>query len=233
VTETPPSEDGTFVQYLGIATSATEIAFHPSAAHLATKGYVDTADALKAPLASPTFTGTPAAPTASLGTDTTQLATTGFVAAAIVAIKDGVSSAYDTLAEIATELGALASSIAGKLSLSGGTLTGQVVGDRGTFAYSATPTLDVSTHANWDLTDDLDGNMAVTLSNGVTGMCGTIAVRQDGTGSRTFSLTATGATAVSMGGSIASGADKYSMVVYEFRTVDGNLVCFWHAIAGT
>lgn len=40
------------------------------------------ADALKAPLASPTLTGTPAAPTAAPGTNTTQLATTAFVAAA-------------------------------------------------------------------------------------------------------------------------------------------------------
>jgi len=35
--------------------------------------------ALKAPLASPTFTGTPEAPTATVGTNTTQLATTAFV----------------------------------------------------------------------------------------------------------------------------------------------------------
>ncbi len=39
--------------------------------------------ALKAPLASPTLTGVPAAPTASPGTSTTQIATTAFVAAAI------------------------------------------------------------------------------------------------------------------------------------------------------
>lgn len=39
------------------------------------------ADALKAALASPIFTGTPAAPTATPGTNTTQLATTAFVAA--------------------------------------------------------------------------------------------------------------------------------------------------------
>jgi hypothetical protein len=38
--------------------------------------------ATKADLASPTFTGTPAAPTASAGTNTTQLATTAFVQAA-------------------------------------------------------------------------------------------------------------------------------------------------------
>lgn len=39
-----------------------------------------------APLNSPTFTGTPAGPTASVGTDTTQLATTAFVNASAIAI---------------------------------------------------------------------------------------------------------------------------------------------------
>ncbi|MHB8123833.1 MAG: hypothetical protein ACYDG4_17045 [Desulfuromonadaceae bacterium] len=37
--------------------------------------------ALKAPIASPTFTGTPNAPTAAVGTNTTQLASTAFVVA--------------------------------------------------------------------------------------------------------------------------------------------------------
>ena len=41
--------------------------------------------ATKAPIASPTFTGTPAAPTASQGTNTTQIATTAFVNAEIAA----------------------------------------------------------------------------------------------------------------------------------------------------
>lgn len=57
---------------------------------------------------SPTFTGTPAAPTAAPGTNTTQLATTGFVKAAIDVVLGGVSSAYDTLSEIATAIGLLA-----------------------------------------------------------------------------------------------------------------------------
>ena len=39
----------------------------------------------KSPLASPTFTGTPAAPTASAGTNTTQVATTAFVEADVTA----------------------------------------------------------------------------------------------------------------------------------------------------
>lgn len=44
--------------------------------------------AYAAPLASPTFTGTPAAPTAAQGTNTTQLATTAFVKAEIDIVKN-------------------------------------------------------------------------------------------------------------------------------------------------
>lgn len=44
---------------------------------------LDTAMATKAPLASPTFTGTPTAPTATAGTSTTQIATTAFVTAQV------------------------------------------------------------------------------------------------------------------------------------------------------
>jgi hypothetical protein len=49
------------------------------------KAYADTALALKANLASPTFTGTPAAPTAATTTNTTQIATTAFVQQEIAA----------------------------------------------------------------------------------------------------------------------------------------------------
>lgn len=45
----------------------------------------------KAPIASPTLTGTPAAPTASIGTSTTQLATTAFVQAAISTVSPQTS----------------------------------------------------------------------------------------------------------------------------------------------
>lgn len=47
---------------------------------------LDTALGLKAPLADPTFTGTPAAPTAVAATNTTQIATTAFVQTAVNAI---------------------------------------------------------------------------------------------------------------------------------------------------
>ena len=46
---------------------------------------IETAVTTKADLASPTFTGTPAAPTAAASTDSTQIATTAFVQDAIAA----------------------------------------------------------------------------------------------------------------------------------------------------
>ena len=47
------------------------------------------AEVLKAPLASPTLTGTPTAPTATVGTNTTQIATTAFVQ---TAVSDGIAA---------------------------------------------------------------------------------------------------------------------------------------------
>lgn len=61
-------------------------------------------DTEKAPLASPALTGNPTAPTPSPGDNDTSIATTGFVTAAINVVLGGVSAAFDTLSEIATEL---------------------------------------------------------------------------------------------------------------------------------
>ena len=55
---------------------------------------IATAVATKADINSPTFTGTPAAPTASAGTNTTQLATTAFVHNEIMAAVYPVGSLY-------------------------------------------------------------------------------------------------------------------------------------------
>ena len=54
------------------------------------RAYTDAGLALKAPIASPTFTGVPAAPTASSGTNTTQVATTAFVTSAVAAAVAGL-----------------------------------------------------------------------------------------------------------------------------------------------
>ena len=86
-----------------------------------------------APKASPTFTGTPAAPTASAGTNTTQLATTAFVSTAVSNLVDSAPGTLNTLNELAAALGDDASfsttvtdSIAGKVSKSGDTMTGNL-----------------------------------------------------------------------------------------------------------
>ena len=59
----------------------------------------------KSAAASPTFTGTPTAPTAAPGTNTTQIATAAFVQAAIEALAGGAPGALDTLNELAAALG--------------------------------------------------------------------------------------------------------------------------------
>jgi len=88
----------------------------------------------KSPTASPTFTGTPAAPTASAGTNTTQIATTAFVSTAVSNLVDSAPGTLDTLNELAAALGddanfstTVTNSIATKLPLAGGTMSGNIV----------------------------------------------------------------------------------------------------------
>ena len=89
--------------------------------------------AAKANLASPTFTGVPAAPTAAAATNTTQVATTAFVRAEVAALVNSAGATLDTLGEIATALGndaalstTLTNSIALKAPLASPTFTGTV-----------------------------------------------------------------------------------------------------------
>ncbi|EHK9012014.1 phage tail protein [Escherichia coli] len=57
-----------------------------------------------APKESPTFTGTPKAPTPAAGNNTTQLATTAFVQAALTALINDAPATLDTLKEIAVAI---------------------------------------------------------------------------------------------------------------------------------
>jgi hypothetical protein len=59
----------------------------------------------KSPLESPTFTGTPSAPTATQGNNTTQIATTAYVDTAVSNIIDAAPTTLNTLNEIAAALG--------------------------------------------------------------------------------------------------------------------------------
>ncbi|CDN90784.1 Tail fibrer protein GpS [Escherichia phage RCS47] len=69
----------------------------------AVKSIKDLADT-KAPIESPSLTGTPSAPTAAQGTNSTQIANTAFVKAAITALINGAPGTLDTLKEIAAAI---------------------------------------------------------------------------------------------------------------------------------
>jgi hypothetical protein len=83
-----------------------------------------------APSVSPAFTGTPSGPTAAPGTNTTQLATTAYVMAALAAgggvlsFNGRAGAVTLTTADITAAGGALQASLATYLPLAGGTLTG-------------------------------------------------------------------------------------------------------------
>ena len=81
-TTTTPKMDGT-------AAVGSETAY-------AKGDHVHPTDTSRAPLASPTFTGTPAAPTANAGTNTTQIATTAFVQTAVA---NAVGNAFQAVVD--------------------------------------------------------------------------------------------------------------------------------------
>lgn len=72
-------------------------------------GAIDGAIALKAPLASPALTGTPTAPTAAAGTDTTQIATTAFVNDAVQAEAEADALRYAPAIVVPTSFAPVAS----------------------------------------------------------------------------------------------------------------------------
>ncbi|WP_232272354.1 tail fiber protein [Salmonella enterica] len=75
-----------------------------AATPLAVKTLHDLVDT-KAPINSPNLTGTPTAPTATKGTNNTQIASTAFVMAAIAELVDSSPDALNTLNELAAALG--------------------------------------------------------------------------------------------------------------------------------
>jgi len=106
-----------------------------------------TAATTYAPLASPALTGTPTAPTATAGTSTTQVATTAFVGTAVSNLVASAPAALDTLNELATALGndaafstTVTNSIATKLPLAGGTMTGAIAMGTNKITGLGTPT---------------------------------------------------------------------------------------------
>lgn len=144
------------------------------------EGEIDRMDAdiaTKAPIASPTFTGTPAAPTASPGTDTTQIATTAFVAAAlsagIASLIDSSPTALNTLNELAAALDddpnfatTVTNALAGKVAKAGDTMTGLLKFAKGDDIASATTVDLTSATGNTVTITGTTGISAFTMTSG-------------------------------------------------------------------
>lgn len=115
--------------------------------------------AAKADVASPTFTGTPAAPTAASGTNTTQIATTAFVAAALPTIDP--DTAKTDVAQTYT------------------------AGQRGelTTVTSSSGVLDIDFDASNNFYIELSENLtSVTATNPAVGQSGSIFIKQPASG---------------------------------------------------
>ncbi len=142
-----------------------------------------TASSTYAPLASPALTGVPTAPTAAANTNTTQIATTAYVQTELADLVASAPSTLDTLNELASALGNDASfsttvtnSIAAKLPLAGGTMTGAIAMGTNKITGLGTPTssTDAATKAYADTMLPLAGGTmsgAIAMgTNKITGL---------------------------------------------------------------
>lgn len=121
------------------------------AADYDTMAKIVTAMLLLAAKDSPALTGTPTAPTAAIGTNSTQIANTSFVQAAIAALVASSPAALDTLNELATALGndpnfatTITNALALKAPLASPTLSGTPTAPT---APTATNTLQIANTA--------------------------------------------------------------------------------------
>jgi len=148
----------------------------------------------KADLAGPTFTGVPAAPTAASGTNTTQLATTAFVAAAVPDVSGKANLAGPTftgtvtipsgasIADIGTTIQAYDADTAKTDTAQ--TFTAAQRGTITTLTPGTTVTPDLAVSNNFSLTPAQNTTIA-NPTNITAGQSGSIFIVQDGTGSRT------------------------------------------------
>ena len=179
-TLTLPNDDGTSSQVLSTDGSGVlSWADQPDISGKADTSTVNTALAAKADLAGPTFTGVPAAPTAGSGTNTTQIATTAFVTAAVPDISGKANLASPTftgtvtipsgasIADIGTTIQAFDADTAKTDTAQ--TFTAAQRGQVTTLTSAASITIDFAVSNNFILTT---GHAAILFANPTTEVAG-------------------------------------------------------------
>ena len=178
--------------------------------------------ALKAPLASPALTGTPTGPTATLGTNTTQLATTAFVKAAIDALVAAAPGVLDTLDELAAALGddanfatTITNAIAAKLDASSA-LANKA---RNIIAPSGTPTYNYITSRSQSII--LGASATLTVSNPVDGVPAVLFLQQGGSGSYTVTWPASFRWSGGAAPTLSTAVGKLDVVTFVYHATLG------------
>jgi hypothetical protein len=168
----------------GTAATITNLTSPTNPGDAATKGYVDTADALKLNLSGGTMSGNIAmggntVTGLSTPSGSSDAATKGYVESEISALVDSAPAALDTLNELAAALGddanfstTVTNSIATKLPLAGGTMSGAIAMGTNKITGMGDPTLaqDAATKAYVDTADALKLNLTGGTMSGAIAM---------------------------------------------------------------
>jgi hypothetical protein len=175
--------------------------------------------------ASPTFTGTPLAPTASPGTNTTQIATTAFVTAATgtlgtmstqnannVAITGGTISGLSSLGVSGT---ATATTFSGAGTSLTGTAAALSIGGNAATATNATNATNATT-----------ATTATTATNATNILGNSTQTYQNVTGSRAYSTTYTNSTGKPIWVWYSSDQPRAGAITRAY--VNGALACYTH-----
>jgi hypothetical protein len=182
-----------------------------------------TAASTYAPLASPALTGVPTAPTAAANTNTTQVATTAYVQTEITDLIAAAPGALDTLNELATALGndaafstTVTNSLATKLPLAGGTMSGAIAMGTNKITGAGDPTSaqDVATKNYVDTASIAPSNLTGPITS--VGPATSVAA-QTGTGS-TFVMN-TSPTLVTPDLGVATATSINSTVIPTSKTL--------------